>query len=420
MTSVGPAARRASVGTARGRANAVGLAVSLCLVAAWPTPGAASGLAGDWGGVRTRLAERGVALRAEVTGFATGLLEGTGESGADGLGRWDAHADVDFGKLGLAEGLSLNVHAEGRVGTAPFSYGGQLWPANTGAVVPLGGRSAAATSIHLRMPLGERSTLLLGKINALDLLAADPVLGGLGTRRFAHLAFAAPPSGVVPPTIMGGVLVRRGAPWSWTTMVFDPGDRTRNYGFGGLFSTGVNLGVTGTWSGDVSGRRSSLSLNATGSTRRGADLGDLLAPPGFVTEPRKGSFNLSAQFAHRLPGGDGRKDQGLDLAVKVAIADGNPNPIRSALLLGLVGRGLVAGRPGDEFGLGGFFYDLSDVLQDTIAPLLDVDDEAGLEAWYGIALGPDARLSAHLQLVDPARGASEVAWIGGLRLNLRL
>ena len=33
----------------------------------------------------------------------------------------------------------------------------------------------------------------------------DPVLGGYGTKRFLHTAFALPPSGVVPPVLMGAV-----------------------------------------------------------------------------------------------------------------------------------------------------------------------------------------------------------------------
>jgi len=45
--------------------------------------------------------------------------------------------------------------------------------------------------------------MMVGKINAIDLLASHPFFGGWGTDRFWTVAFVAPPSGVVPPVIMG-------------------------------------------------------------------------------------------------------------------------------------------------------------------------------------------------------------------------
>lgn len=190
---------------------------------------AAPGLTGDWGGARTSLADSGVALRGDVTGFTTGQLAGTGDKVWDAFGRYDAFVDLDFGKMGLVKGLGFHVHGEGRFGDGQSNFGFQLWPGITGAALPLGGESFAASSLYVTQALGKRTILMLGKINAVDLLASDPVFGGWGTQRFQNIAFVAPPSGVVPPTIMGGVLVHKGTPISLTVMVFDPEDRTRDY-----------------------------------------------------------------------------------------------------------------------------------------------------------------------------------------------
>jgi porin len=394
----------------------LGLALAAAPVSA--PVAAAPGLTGDWGGARTSLAQSGLSLRGDLTGFAMGQLAGTGDKVWDASGRYDAFADLDFGKMGLVEGLGFHAHAEGRFGQGQSNFGFQLWPANTGAALPLGGESLAATSLYVTQMLGKRTILMLGKINAIDLLASDPVFGGWGTQRFQNIAFVAPPSGVVPPTIMGGVLVHKGTPVSLTVMVFDPEDRTRDYFPGNLFETGVNISVGGTWSGDIAGRATSIGVTSTVSTKRGADLGDFLAPPGLETDDLKGSYNIALQITHRLVESSQVKGKGLDLAMKVATADGNPNIIRSSFILGLAGHGLVKGRPNDSFGVGGFIYNFSNALQDSTAPLVDFNDEQGVEAWYSFALTPWLKITADAQYINVARGDADPAFITGLRANL--
>jgi porin len=387
-----------------------------CLLAA--APASAQGLTGDWGGARTSLAESGVAVRGDVTGFAMGQIAGTGDKVWDSFGRYDAFVDLDFGKMGLIDGLGFHAHGEGRFGQGQGNFGFQLWPANTGAVLPLGGESFAASSLYFTQVIGKRSVLMLGKINAVDLLAGDPVFGGWGTQRFQNIASVAPPSGVVAPPPKRARHQPKGTPITLTLMVFDPEDRTRDYFPGDLFETGVNVSVAATWGGTIAGRASSVGVTSTVSTKRGADLEDILAPPGLVTDDIKGSYNIALQVTHRLVESSQVKGKGLDLAVKAAIADGNPNIIQRSLIIGLAGHGMIPGRPNDSFGIGGFTYDFSNALQDSTAPLVDFNDEQGLELWYGFALTPWFKLTADAQLINPARGDADTAIITGLRANL--
>jgi porin len=381
-------------------------------------PAAAQGLTGDWGGARTSLAASGVSLRGDVTGFLQGQIAGTGDKVWDASGRYDGFVDLDFGKMGLVDGLGFHVHGEGRFGKGQSNFGFQLWPSNVGAALPLGGEGFAASSLYFTQVLDKRTVLILGKINAIDLLASDPVFGGWGTQRFMHMTFVAPPSGVVPPTIMGGVLVHKGSPITLTLMVFDPEDRTRDYFPGDLFKTGVNISVAATWGGSIAGRASSIGVTSTVSTKRGSDLEDILAPPGLVTDDIKGSYNIALQLTHRLVESRQVEGKGLDLAIKVATADGNPNLIRRSLVIGLAGHGLVPGRPNDSFGVGGFAYDFSNALQDAVDPLIEFNDEQGVELWYSFAATPWLKLTADAQIVNPARGDANTAVIAGLRANL--
>lgn len=393
----------------------------LALAAAAPATAAGEAtLTGDWGGARTELADKGVSLRADITGFYQGGIGDVAGTDWDASGRFDVFADLDFGKMGAVKGLGFHFHGESRFADPRGSFGGELWPSNTGAVLPLGDPDRfVASSLYFTQAIGKRSVLMVGKINMVDLLASDPFYGGWGTQRFLNIAFVAPPSGVVPPTIMGAIFVHKGSPIALTVMAFDPDDRTNDYFPGDLFSTGINLSVAATWGGKIAGRASSIGVTSTVSTARGLNFENILLPPGLATSQRKGSYNIAVAFNHLLVESAVSKGKGLGLYVKAAVADGNPNVIQSSIVGGFGGEALIRSRPGDAFGIGGFFYNFSDVLQDTIEPTLNFNDEAGIEAWYRFQLTPWLALTADVQVVDPASGDRPTFVLGAVRGNLK-
>jgi porin len=360
----------------------------------------------------------GVSPRLDVTAFTQAMVSGDGNKDARFTGRADLFVDFSSKGLGLWEGTLLRTHTELRANNrGAGSFGGALWPSNVGAVLPLTGEGIELTSFYIVQSLGPKTNLIAGKVNAVDLLASDPFFGGWATKRFQNIAFVAPPSGVVPPTIMGTILTHQVGSVGLTAMVFDPEDRSGDYWVDALFSTGVNLSFGGTWQGTMGGRKTSIGLTLAGSTSRGQDFEDILAPPDLATSTKKGSYNIALQLGHSLT----MRDKGpgsLGLYAKVAIADGNPNLIQSSIVGGLAGQGLFAGRPNDRFGLGGYFYNFSDVLQDVTAPLLEFDDELGFEAWYSFPILPNADLAFNAQLIDPASGQRSNALLLGARLNL--
>lgn len=376
-------------------------------------------LTGDWGGLRYRLAELGIRLDLSYTEYFDGLFsDGKNEDWEFG-GRADALLHLDTGKLGLWEGGGFHVHGESRFGDATAFRGGALWPVNTGLVLPVGGTERlVASSLYLSQRLGDDGMLMLGKINAVDLLAGDPFFGGWGRDRFQNIAFVAPPSGVVPPTIIGVVLSYNRDPLSFTFMALDPDDRTNDYWPDDLFEKGVNLSLGATWSGLIAGRASSLGVTGTYSTKDGADLGQLLLPAELKTIEKDGSYNVSLGFSHLLVESSSQPGKGFGVYGKAALADGNPNPIQSSLVGGFAGHGVIPGRPRDSFGVGYFFYNFSDDLEDGVSSVADFGDEQGLEVFYNLAVTPWFRLTADVQLVEPARGANDTAVYGGLRASI--
>lgn len=377
-------------------------------------------LTGDWGGARSSLLARGISLDLEYTEFYQGMLSGGGNNDWDFAGRVDAFLNINTEKLGLWEGGGIRTHAEYRYGSLSSSRGGALWPVNTGVLLPIGdGDEIVASSIYLTQSLGDHVNLMLGKINALDLLASDSFFGGWGIHRFQNVAFAAPPSGVFPPTIMGAIASIKTAPITWTLMAFDPIDRTNDYWPDDLFDTGVNFSLGATYVGKLAGRTTIYNLTGTYSTKDNAHLGELLLPSELKTGNKDGSYNVSFQFSHYLKQHSEQPGDGWGLFVKGALADGNPNPIQSSIIGGIGGKGLFPSRRDDTFGIGYYYYNFSDDLQDAVSPLIAFNDEQGLEVFYDFAVTPWFRIGADLQVIDPARGDRDTAVVGGLRANIR-
>jgi porin len=376
-------------------------------------------LTGDWGGARDTAERRGVTFQIEATGFAQDMFAGDGPDQAEGGARFDALVNVDTGKLGWWDGGGFRTHLESRFGDIPIFRAGALWPMSTGTSLPLGDPNRfVLTSIYYTHRFGAATVLMAGRINVIDLLAGDPFFGGWGAHRFQNVAFVAPPTGVLPPTIVGAIVSTRRGAWSFTGMVFDPNDQTNDYWFDDLFQDGVNVSLSPGWSGEVGGRTTSLGVTATFSTARGTNLGEILLPPELQTGDKRGSYSVGVQASHLLAESAVLKGRGLGVYGRVAVGDGNPNPIQSMFSGGLSGHGMIAGRPRDSFGLGYFNYGFSDELAGSLQEVLPLGTEQGLEVFYNAALTGWLRLTADLQVVSPVRKERGTAVIGSLRLNV--
>jgi porin len=100
----------------------------------------------------------------------------------------------------------------------------------------------------------------------------------------------------------------------------------------------------------------------------------------------------------------------------IGFSDANPTPLGGGGFIGVGGNSPIPGRKEDRFGLGYFYYWFSDDLVNAIAPLVDINPEQGVEAFYNFHVAPGVYLSTDLQVVDPAIG-DDTAVFGGFRLQ---
>jgi porin len=382
-------------------------------------------LTGDWGGFRSLWQDEGFKFDLEFTQFYQGLVSGTGSKHFEYGARLDGFLHIDTEKMSLWKGGGLHSHLEYRFGPLPGSLGGAFFPTNAGMNFATDSKdNLVLSSLYLSQKLGENTTLFLGKFNALDLIN-DQFFGGWGIHKFSHTVFVAPPSGLVPPVFFGAIASFKIAPVNVSFWVYDPVDRTDEYWPDGLFSEGVTFYLSTTYPTKIAGRSTTFSLTGIYSTKTGTDFSSVAESIRNRQEPLKksGAYSLGFQISHLLQQNPINPQQGWGIFLRGSIADGNPNYVQSAIYGGIGGTGLFPDRHLDSFGIGYYYYNLSDDLEDSINDLgrrTAFKNEQGMEIYYNYAITPWFYIGGNLQYILPALGGRfDDAFMAGLRANIR-
>ena len=377
-------------------------------------------LTGDWGGMRSLLTDKGLTLDLRYTSFYQGLVSGTGKEEFDYGGKVDALIDLDTGKMGLWEGGNFRSHIEYSHGNLATNLGGALFSTNIAMYFPVGApEEVVATSLNYSHKVGRKVSISVGKFNPVDVYAPHAFYGGWGIDRFMNIVLAAPPSGLIPVVFMGMLTTVESRPATWTVMVADPNDRTNDYFPGDLFEDGVLLAANATRATSLAGRGTTFGITGLYSTAEGVDYSSIGG--GLVkTSNKSGAYNVNVQFTHNLQESGGPSNAAWGFYLKAGIADGNPNYVKRSLIVGLGGKALFFGRPQDSFGLGAYYYNLSDVLEDTVNPVAVIGDEAAIEFFYNYQLTSWLFVGPDVEYVKPARGRFKYALVVCFRMGLRL
>lgn len=326
-------------------------------------------------------------------------------------------------------GFYFSLNGAHIFGDDPNNNGdGTVLPLNTALGFPrLSGRDSDFTQVALTFIGQSGHKVTLGKIDMVDLLSQSPIIGGGGKSGFQNLAFAAPPSGLVSPAILGGMATLNLQKSKLTLGVFDPGDATDielNESFKKVAALASYSFVTG-----LNQRPTSHSISVKFNNVKGLDLNrlpDLGLPPeaAVVLGSKTGAWNIAYSFQKHLWQDPNTKHNGWGVFGQIGRSDGNPTPIKWSGYLGIGGNTKFPNRPQDKWGLGYFYLDVSDVLiaglngiaADTGEEALFLEDETGIEAFYEFQLNSNLALSANLQLINPHEKQKDHASNVGLRM----
>jgi porin len=190
----------------------------------------------------------------------------------------------------------------------------------------------------------------------------------------------------------------------------------------------VTFYFTPSYSTEIADRPTTFSLTGIYTTKSGIEFGSIAdewkpggLEAGLEPSTKEGSYSIGFQFSHLLHENPSNPRQGWGVFLKGAISDGNPNYVQNSIIAGIGGTGLFRGRELDGFGVGYYYYDLTDDLQDALNSTgEDVGDEQGVELYYSCVVTPWLYITGDLQYIEPPRKERENAVISGLRVVIKL
>jgi porin len=383
-------------------------------------------LTGDWGGARTWLKEHGITINPRLTQFYQGMPSGDGDHRFEYGGKADLLFNADLSKLGLWKGLSLTVHAEYNFGESVNGRGGTIALVNTALYFPgiEGADRFDLSSVYFGQKFGDSVSLILGKINMIDLAGFRPFAGGAGIDSFWNIVFTAPPSGTVPPYLFGALLSVQTKPATFGLWIYDPNDVVNRSGFNHPFGDGVTFRGSVEFPVTIAGLSGHQGFVALYSTKDGTDLErdpkDTLIPqfPLGFTGVKNNRYYFAWTFDQYLYQSKQNPKEGVGLFGQFGISDGNPNRLYWSGHVGVGGTGLIPTRSRDNWGAGFYYAAPSTDLKKSLEPVTKIRNEYGFEMFYNFAVTPWLTFGPDLQVIRPSL-ANETAVFFGLRNVIR-
>jgi porin len=393
-------------------------------------------LFGDWGGLRTDLANHGIAAEIKVSQFYQNVVDGGVESGGAYGGLADYIVNVDGHKLGLWQGLIANVHVQTAFGNFDSFAGkpGEFTLANSALLYPLAGDARTeVTGWLLGQFLSEEVLVLGGKLNSVDLQTSIFPHVDYGLSGFQNTNLVAPTLPwfqFVQLSMMGAgieLLDPRGI--KAAAVVYDPQNSSTTSGFDDFFDDVAGLALYRFFfdlnekAGEVTFVVGASSKSYSRIEQSSWVIGNsprrqLVIPNGFKVESDTGAWNFTAYFNQILWQADPKSARNIRLFTGITFGPDEPAVSTFSSFATLEATGYFPGRPKDKIGVGGFYNEISDSLRETMGILQNPleDSTAGIELYYNAEILPSTHLSGSIQFVDSATKSTDTAVIPGLRL----
>lgn len=384
---------------------------------AWPT------LTDDWFGLGPAMRDSGVDLQLEWRQYLQRMTSGSGDHGSEYGGQFSLKSTLDLSKLGLWNGFSLTAQGLANYGDSVNRHGGGLLPVNSALFFPgiHGEDRYDMSALFFTQKFGEKVSASIGKFYTVEMARATPLRGGVGSDEFWHLQFSAPLNGMMPAEINGAMINIGTQPVSYTLLVFDPRDATNERLFKDLFEKGVTISGSATYSTQIAGRSGFYTLTGMYSTKRGADLSNLIVPTeeGLTIGHKKGGWLIGGSFQQYIYQDPVNPMRGWGIFGEATVTDGNPNPLEWSASFGVAGSHLLEQRPDDKFGIGVFHVATSRLLKDRLSKFYKLGNETGVEAFYTYSVTPWFNITADLQYVDPAQKRRDDAIFAGIGSSIK-
>jgi len=404
-----------------------------------------STLTGDWGGLRNGLAAKGVTFDMSLTQAYQGVVEGGIKETWRYGGRGNLTINVDTQKLGLWPGGFLMVEVEGNFAKSVNDKTGAIMPVNSNQVYPRMAFPGINDGDNLNVPavmftqfFSPYAAVFFGKI---DITSADAnaFAHGKGDTQFLNLAlnFIPVPLLAAPYTPLGAGLMilptKDPNAAIVNFMVLQTTAKASTSGFEDLHSNDLTFGGEARVRTDFFGLTGHQLIGSMYSNKTFSSLDQnlRLIIQGQI-ERKEGTWCIYYNFDQYLYEIEKGSDRGIGIFGRFGVSDGNPTFMHFFYSLGVGGKGVIPGRPLDQFGIGAYYVDIRrPKLTGLFGTREFFRDEYGLEAYYNIAITPWMKLTPDIQVIRPGmktffdtsglilrRKNIETATVLGIRLQL--
>ena len=427
----------------------------------WPVPDymgsiwTRPALTGNWGGVRTKMADKGITVSVDIIQTYQNIIDGGREFGdvigtrlgnaiinsTDlGIGRpkgtggefggsVDYEIHFDFNKMGLMPGAFLRIFGETKFGDFIDSNTGALTAVNTDSLFPtIKDERTTLTGFVYYQFLSEWFALYLGKLDTLD-GDANAFAGARGKDQFMNQNFVFNPVtlATVPYSALGGgalfVLPNNRGLFSFTAL--DPNGTAKKIGFDDAFDGGVVLTSELRIGVKPFGFQGHQLLGATWNSRDFTGLDqdfsrlffEFLTTGAATLDEKEDSWSLYYNFDQYLYVEDEKTNQGVGIFGRFGWADKDTNPIENFYSVDVGGKGIIPGRDNDTFGIGYWYIDPSDKFPN---PFNIIHRGKGAEIFYNFEITPWMHITPDFQIIDPGLRAVETNYIAGIRVKISL
>lgn len=396
-------------------------------------------LTGDWGGLRTTLAQHGFQAKLSLTQVYQGVVAG-GRDKSPAYGGWvNLQLDFDTQKMGLWPGGFLMLRMDANFEDSINPRTGALLPADTNSLFPEPGKETLTLShVVYTQFLSETFGVFLGKI---DTSSGDmnDFAHSRGDQQFMNTAFCFNPvTALTTPysTLGAGFVVLPSSDLQISFTAFDTHGSALTSGFDTVFKGSMTysaearlktkfFGLTGHHLLGVGYSTADFtSLEAISDIEIPRFVGNRPTPYGgalwkvlrlkSLDLKESGSWNVYYNFDQYFLQDPQDPTQGLGIFGRFGAADGDTNPIERFYSLGFGGKGMIPGRPDDRYGIGYFYMQTNSNIPDR----LGIGDEQGVEMFYTFAVTPWLQVTPDLQVIEPAQKSNHTTVVLGARCQI--
>ncbi len=369
-------------------------------------------LTGDWGGLRSKMAEHGVQFEADLLQtFQDVTTGGTNQTGRYG-GVYSMALKLDIHKAGLWPGAFLYVRAQAPFANTVNPYSGGLMAVNIapGLLLPAT-NELVLPHFYFTQFLSESFGIQLGK---LDLTAGDAneFAHGIGDDKFMNLAFSFNPVilRIAPAAALGMAFIY--LPTKDIELVFSAFDtegRVNTSGFSTLADNSTTIGPSARFTirpFGLTGHQSLGFLWANGDfTALNQDPRPIIGSIRGRTslDKEQGSWAFIYNLDQYLYTEKNDPSQGLGIFGRIGVADKTTSPFWQFYSIGFGGKGTIPTRDKDQWGIGYYYQRFSDDLTEFIRDRISLDHEQGVELFYNIEVLPWLHITPDLQFIMPSR-----------------